>query len=206
MEHFVLDTNLFFNMEAGISLGKTTDDVMKSVISIAKQAKADGTAAFYMPPRIADEVRGFFEDPQTEILKELFAIVTIKAPDTSKIEFPAHVFYRLVDDVRGRSYRGLQIAEEEVEKTAEQMMGKETLPKIHFQKTIGPIVKNLRLRYRNATRNGFLDSVADLDLIVLAKELDGSVVTTDEGVLIWARLFGVKETPAHVLAKRVSLG
>lgn len=204
MDHFVLDTNLFFNMEAGISLGKTTEDVMKHIVGLAKKAATDGTGAFYMPPRIADEIRGFFDDPQAAILTELFAVVTIKAPDIAKIDFPAHVFYRLVDDVRGRSYRGLQIAEEEVEKTAWQMMGKETLPKIHFQKTIGPIVKNLRLRYRNATRNGFLDSVADLDLIVLAKELDGSVVTADEGVLIWARYFGVKEMPAHALAKKVA--
>lgn len=192
-------------MEAGISMGKTTEEVMKSVIEMAKKGKEGGTATFYMPPRIADEIRGFFDDPQTDILKELFAAVTIKAPDASKIEFPAHVFYKLVDDVRSRSYRGLQIAEEEVEKTATQFMGKETLPKVELQKTIGPIVKNLRLRYRNATRTGFLDSVADLDILVLAKELSGSVVTTDEGVLIWARHFGIKETPAHALSVRIGL-
>lgn len=204
MDHFILDTNLFFNMEAGVSLGKNTEEVMKHVITGAQKAKADQSAAFYVPPRVADEIRGFFDDPQTDILKELFSVITVKAPTTSTLSFPADVFYKLVDDIRGRSYRGLQIAEEEVEKTATQMMGKETLPKIQFQKTMGPIVKNLRMRYRNATRNGFLDSVADLDLIVLAKELDGSVVSTDEGVLIWARHFGVKEMPASAFGKLIS--
>ena len=204
MENFVLDTNLFFNMEAGISLGKTTEDVMKAVIAFANNARTAKTAAFYMPPKIADEIRGFFPDGETETLKELFTVVTIKAPDTADISFPAHVFYRIVDDVRGRSYRGLQIAEEEVEKTAREMMGKEVLDKVPFQKAMGSVKKNLRMRYRNATRAGFLDSVADLDLIVLAKELDGAVVTTDEGVLVWARHFGVKEMPAPVFGKRFS--
>jgi RNA ligase partner protein len=177
---------------------------MQSVIAFARRSKSGETAALYMPPRIVDEITGFFDNPQDDLLKELFSVVTIKAPDSSKIEFPAAVFYRLIDDVRGRSYRGLQIAEEEVEKTAQEFMGRETLPKIQLQKTMGPIVKGLRMRYRNATRNGFLDSVADLDLIVLAKELNGSVVSADEGVLIWARHFGVKETPAPVFGKLLS--
>jgi predicted DNA-binding protein (UPF0278 family) len=38
-----------------------------------------------------------------------------------------------------------------------------------------------------------LDSLGDLDIIMLAKELDGTVVSTDEGVMTWARKFGVKE-------------
>lgn len=204
MEHFVLDTNLFFNMEAGVSLGKTTDEVMKTVVDYANRARESKSAVFYMPPRIAEEIRGFFPDGETETLKELFSVVTIKAPDISTVSFPAHVFYQMVEDIRNRSYRGLQIAEDEVEKTAESMMGTEVLPKIAFQKAVGHTIKNLRLRYRNATRAGFLDSVADLDLIVLAKELDGSVVSTDEGVLIWARYFGVKEMPASAFGKRFS--
>ncbi|MBI1862590.1 RNA ligase partner protein [Candidatus Microgenomates bacterium] len=204
MDHFILDTNLFFNMEAGISLGGTTKEVMQKVIDFAVRSKADNSAVLYMPPRIVDEISGFFDNPQEDILKELLSVVIIKAPDASQVQFPAPVFYRLIEDVRNRSYRGLQIAEEEVEKTATEMMGKEVLPKVPFQKAIGAIIKTLRMRYRNATRTGFLDSVADLDLIMLAKEVNGCVVTTDEGVTIWARHFGVKEMPATAFGKRLS--
>ena len=64
-------------------------------------------------------------------------------------------------------------------------------------------IKNFRDRYRNATRTGFLDSVADLDLIVLSKEINGFLVTSDDGVLSWGRIFGIKEMPASVFRKRL---
>ena len=59
--------------------------------------------------------------------------------------------------------------------------------------TVGPSIKNFRERYRNATRFGFIDSLADLDIIMLAMELDGTIVSSDEGLILWARSFGVKE-------------
>jgi predicted DNA-binding protein (UPF0278 family) len=45
--------------------------------------------------------------------------------------------------------------------------------------------------------------LADLDLVVLAKQKDGFLVSTDEGVLSWGRVFGVKEMPAAVFSKRL---
>ena len=72
-----------------------------------------------------------------------------------------------------------------------------------FQITIGKFIKNFRYRYRNATRTGFLDSVADLDLIVLSKEVDGFLVTSDDGVLSWGRTFGIKEMPSSIFRKRL---
>lgn len=83
------------------------------------------------------------------------------------------------------------------------MSGKKTESKKDFQITIGKFIKNFRARYRNATRTGFLDSVADLDLIILSKEIDGFLVTSDEGVLSWGRTFGIKEMPTSVFQKRL---
>jgi len=84
------------------------------------------------------------------------------------------------------------------------MMGKQKTDKRGFQTTIGPVIKKFRERYRQATRLGFLDSVADLDLIMLAKEQDGFLVSSDEGVLKWGRRFGVKETPASIFASKLN--
>ncbi|OGK49733.1 hypothetical protein A3A56_03960 [Candidatus Roizmanbacteria bacterium RIFCSPLOWO2_01_FULL_40_32] len=75
---------------------------------------------------------------------------------------------------------------------------------MEYQKTMGEVVTKLRERYRQATRFNFLDSVADLDLIVLVRELDAYLVSADEGVIRWGRMFGVKEVAADMLLKRLT--
>jgi len=187
MQSYILDTNLFFNMQAGLHFGETTEEVMKNMTLCGKQVK------LYMPPRIVEEFLSFFENKEQEIIKKLLAEITIKSPTIDSFQFPASVFYTLVDDIRNRSYRGLRCGEEEIEQTAKSFLGTASLAKMEFQKKVGVQIKGFRDRYRQATRVGFLDSVADLDIIVLAKEVDGVVVSTDEGLLKWSRLFGVKE-------------
>ena len=81
------------------------------------------------------------------------------------------------------------------------MQGKTDLSKKDFEISIGEVVKKFRDRYRQATRFGFLDSLADLDIIMLSQELEGTLVSTDEGVLHWGRVFGVKEMPASVFGQ-----
>lgn len=187
MNSYILDTNLFFNMQAGLDFGDTTEKVMEKMTLCGKQAK------LYMPPRIVEEFLSFFDNKEQEILKKLLAVITVKSPTVDSFQFPASVFYTLVDDIRNRSYRGLRAGEEEIEHAAQSLMNAGTLTKMEFQKRVGAQIKGFRDRYRQATRVGFLDSIADLDIIVLAKETEGTVVSTDEGLLKWSRLFGVKE-------------
>jgi uncharacterized protein len=203
MESFILDTNLFFNISAGLEMGKTTEAIVKKLTETIKKLKKNSKASFYMPPRIIDEFLGFFDDKNQEFIKNFLSVIDIKSPNPSIIDFSSQIFYRLIENVRERNYRGLNIAEEEIIKTGETMSGKKNESKKDFQIAIGKFIKTFRDRYRNATRTGFLDSVADLDLIVLAKELDGFLVTSDEGVLSWGRIFGIKEMPASVFQKRL---
>lgn len=198
MEKFILDTNLFFNMEEGLNLGVKTEDVVVSMTKMAKQLKKGKQALFYMPPRIVEEFLSFFEDKEQLFLKEFLGSIQIQSPDIGSSTFSAKIFYELIEDVRGRSYRGLRVGEEEIERGATLMQGKGELSKKDFQITLGVVVKKFRDRYRQATRVGFLDSLGDLDIIMLAKELDGVLVSTDEGLLKWGRIFGVKEMPASV--------
>ncbi len=202
MEHYILDTNLFFNMEPGLSMGADTKTVLKNMTLLATRARSQARAQFYMPPRIVEEFLGFFYNPDESYVREFLSQVTIKAPTIQNVTFSAQTFYRLVDDIRVRSYRGLVVAEEELKSSASNMMGKEVLDKKSFEITVGAAVKTLRSRYRNATRHGFLDSLADLDLITLAQELGGFVVSCDEGVVVWGREFGIKELPPHLLSSR----
>lgn len=201
---YVLDTNLFFNMEPGLAVGKTTEEVLIKVTKGMKRLKVEKSAHFYMPPRIVEEFLGFFDEPRPAYVDEFLKEVTIKSPDVSHINFPAPVFYQLVDDIRKRSLRGLQIAQEELEKGAQATIGIKELGKSEFEMRLATPIRALRDRYRQATRTGFLDSVADLDLIALAKEKDAMLVSTDEGVLTWGRTFGIKEMHAQIFGKMIA--
>lgn len=203
METFILDTNLFFNMEAGLSLGKKTEEVVANLTKTIKDLKKSEAGAFFMPPRIVNEFLSFFDDKNQVFIKNFLSEVNVESPDLSQMAFSADVFYKLVGDVRERNYHGMNVAEEEMEALALDFSGNKTASKKDFQIKIGAFIKKFRTRYRNATRTGFLDSLADLDLIVLAKQKDGFLVSTDEGVLKWGRTFGVKEMPVSVFAKRL---
>jgi RNA ligase partner protein len=203
MEKYILDTNLFFNMEPGLGIGKKTEEVVVKATQAMKRLKTAQRAEFFMPPRVVNEFLSFFEDKEQAFLKAFLAEVTVKSPDLHKIQFPAEVFYKIVEDVRGRSYRGLTIGEEELKKVASQLMGGAKLQGKEFELKIGKFIKTLRDRYRQATRFGFLDSLADLDVIALAKELDAYLVSTDEGVINWGRIFGVKEMAAEVFGQKL---
>lgn len=203
MEKYILDTNLFFNMEAGLGLGKKTEEIIINLTNIISRLKKKKKAEFFMPPLIVSEFLSFFDNKEQLFLKNFLSVIVIKSPEKSKISFPSTVFYQLIEDIRTRSYRGLNISEEEIESAGRSMMEEKNLGKKDFQIKIGATIKNFRNRYRNATRTGFLDSVADLDLIVLAIEQGAFLISTDEGVLNWGRTFGVKEMPSLVFQKRL---
>lgn len=196
MEKYILDTNYFVNLEIKSGFGNSPKEVVESFCYLAAHLKKEKKAEFYITPNIIKEMETFFEDKS--VIEGLKVVCVIKSPDFSKIDFPSTVFYQLIDEIRDRSYRGLKVAEEVVEKTAESFLGQVHLEKIAFQKKSGELIKNLRDRYRQATRVNFLDSVVDLEIITLARELDGTLVSADEGVLRWGRIFGVREVDPHL--------
>lgn len=199
MNSYILDTNLFFNMEPGLKMGTTTQEVVTRMSALIAKQTDD---VFLMPPRVVGEFTSFFDEPLPEYVEVFLSTITIQSPSIGELQFGADVFYRLIDDVRERNYRGMRSAEDEIRKAATHMMGREVLPKKALEMTVGEFITSFRTKYRNATRTGFLDSVADLDLILLAKETDGYVVSADEGVLEWGRRFGIKELPAPLFEKR----
>ena len=127
MEKYILDTNLFFNMEAGLNLGKKTEEIIINMTEIISQLKNEKKAEFFMPPSIVSEFLSFFENKEQLFLKNFLSVITIKSPEKSKINFPSTVFYQLVEDIRMRSYRGLNISEEEIESAGRKMMEEKEL-------------------------------------------------------------------------------
>ncbi len=203
MEKYILDANLFFNMESGLDMGEKTEEVVVYLTEIGRKLKKKKMGEFFMPPRVVEEFLSFFEKRDKLFIKNFLSVIRVKSPDVGKLNLPANIFYKLIDDIRARSYRGLNIGEEEIEKAGRLMLGKKELSTKDFQVTIGSVIKKFRERYRQATRFGFLDSLADLDLIVLTKELNGALISSDEGVIHWGRFFGVRETPVEVWQKQL---
>lgn len=197
MEKYVLDTNLFFNMESGLGIGQKTEEVVIAATHAMRTMRTKGIE-FFTAPKIVEEFLSFFENKEQPFIKDFLSVLTVKSPDMHAIQLPAFLTAQLIEDVRNRNFRGQAIAEDEITNAGRQMGGVTTLDKKGFEMQIGPIIKRFRTKYRQATRFGFLDSVADLEIIVLAKEIDGLLVSADEGLIRWARTFGVKEIAAPV--------
>ena len=186
-------------MEAGLELGATTKEVMDTLEMFVKKG-----AVLYMPALIADEFLTFFHSTEDQKRAHLFLTsIVVRSPKEGSITLPVSVISQLIAESRERALRGLQIAEEEIIRVAEKTVGKTYESKKDFQIGMRDHIRTLRDRYRNATRKGFLDSVADFELILLSRELSARLVSTDEGVIVWGRQFGVQESTPPVFGARV---
>lgn len=195
---FCIDTNIFFSFQKGIDLGNSPTEVVEAL-----EQSVRGGAGYIMPPRVFDELM-FLADPELKKRIEHFAPhITIQSPTIHNQTTGVPLVYELVEESRTRSLRGLHVAESILEQTGQDYMGKPPLGKIEFQKSLQPAKEALRTRYRNATRTGFIDSLADLDLIFLAKEEDAYLVSADEGLMQWGRKFGVKEMNLQTFGKTI---
>lgn len=202
MKKIALDTNIFFNMEADLGLGDSTLEISKN-IKKALQKYEKGSISIITTPGVASEIKSFFDNEKDESLQNILGFLTIQSPSVSDIKISASIFEKIIEDYRERSYRAMKVAEEEMLSIASSFMGKEALRQKEFQMTSGKFISNFRDRYRNATRTGTIDSVADFELLLLAKEQDAPIVTTDKGLLYWGRIIGIQEMDPSVFGKKM---
>ncbi len=187
--NYCLDTNVFFSFQKGINLGNSPGEVF----DILSRVGNSGDTKFYMPPRIVEELCHLIDPTLKGKVDEFLTHVTVQSPTIHNQTVGTQMLYEFVNESRLRTQQGLRIADEAVTHTAEEYTKKQEMTKINLQKSLQPIKENLRARYRNATRTGFIDSIADLDLLFLAKEMNAHLVSADEGVILWGRKLGVKE-------------
>lgn len=167
MKKFILDTSVFVNPKARESFGGSVDNAVENFIKLAKKTKG---MEFYMPPSVFFELSHF--STKTE---ELSLYVKRRAPNIYATYLPAAVFYAFIDDVRRRVNKGLRIAEQFA---------------IDNRPDNEPKLRGLREKYREAMRAGIVDSKEDFELILLGKEMDGIIVTSDEGIIALANALG----------------
>jgi RNA ligase partner protein len=173
---FVLDTSIFVNPDIRKHFGDNPTEAMRSFLSYAE--KLFGKVEFYMPPGIYREVMHFIEDEGLRPGIELYIIK--KPPNVHNLKIPAFVVYELIDDIRRRIDKGLRVAEKAVRESVIET------------DNVDKIIQKLRRNYRRALREGIVDSKEDFELILLAMELDATIVSADVGILTWAQKMGIR--------------
>lgn len=179
-ERIVIDTSIFTNPDVYQSFGESPTESLRGFLEII--GKIDGPI-FYMPPSIFQELLNFVE------IKDIPADMQIrifqKPPKRYEMTVPAFLLYELIEDVRHRIDKGLRVAEDAVRDTSP-----ETEPEM---------IANLRKKYRAALREGIIDSKEDVDLILLAKEMDGILISADTGIVKWADKLGIRYIDPRLL-------
>ncbi len=169
----VLDTSLFVNPDIRKYLGNTPTEALEAFLFLAAQIHI---LEFYMPPSVFEELMHFID--QNHISEDLLLILHQKPPKKHELKIPAFILYELIEDIRTRVNKGLRIAE--------------TAVKSLERKDPTKIIHDLRCKYREALREGIIDSKEDVDLLLLAMELDAILVTADQGLIKWAEKLGIK--------------
>jgi hypothetical protein len=122
-----------------------------------------------------------------------------KTPDRYKVKVPSKIFYEYVDYMRSRINKGMNISEEAIWESVSRCISlsesgaslKEMKDEIE-REAVGSIIRKFREKYRAALRYGILDSAPDIDVLLLAKELDAAVVSQDLGIQRWAEQLGLR--------------
>lgn len=179
---FVIDTSIFTNPDVYKTFGTSPTDALKEFLTLIGKV---GGPVFYMPPAIFNELLNFVNI--AEIPAELQLKICQKAPRRYELTVPAFLLYELIEDVRHRIDKGLRVAEHAVRETS-----KEKEP---------DTITELRRKYRVALREGIIDSKEDVDLILLARELDATVVSADVGIVTWADKLGIRYVESRDLRK-----
>jgi RNA ligase partner protein len=167
----VLDTSLFVNPDVRASLGPTPTDALDAFLFIAAQLPV---LEFYMPPSIFEELMNFVDSEK--VPGDLLVYINQKSPKRHELKMPAFLLYELVEEIRDRVNKGLRVAERAA----------------RSDKPANETIQDLRRKYREALREGIIDSREDVDLLLLAMELDALLITADQGVLKWADKLGIR--------------
>lgn len=172
-EKVVLDTSLFVNPDVRNSLGRNPTEALETFLFLAAQIYI---LEFYMPPSIFQELLNFVE--KDRITGDMLLFLRQKPPRKHDLKCPAFLLYELIEDIRERVNRGLRVAETAVRSTE--------------KKKVDEIIQDMRKKYREALREGIIDSKEDVDLLLLALELDALLVTADQGLIKWAEKLGIR--------------
>ncbi len=188
-QRFVLDTSAFLTDEIRRE-DEGAEEAVDRLLDLVAEARLELNISCYHPPSIRKELETMLRDRDVdeEIYRQLNSWVIKKDPARYEVMIPSELVYDFVDEMSDRVNRGLRVSEEAVRKAEEHPPGGDVDEKTE----VDEVITDLRRKYRDALRQGVLDSREDFDLLVLARELDACVVTEDQGIIDWAGDFGLR--------------
>jgi RNA ligase partner protein len=175
MEQFILDTSLFTNPNVYSQFDTDPQKALTSFVELALASQAQ----FFMPYSVYEELLTMRD--LAENVGIFQAAVHLRSPRRYNLMIPSGILYELIDEVRLRIDKGLRIAEEWTKRAGG--LGEEPTE---------TLITKLRERFRATMRQGIIDSTEDMDGLLLAYELDGVLVSADEGLKTWANKAGIK--------------
>ncbi|WP_414469388.1 RNA ligase partner protein [Methanobacterium sp. ACI-7] len=208
-QRFVLDTTAFTDTQLRDEFGD--GDLTKTVnllTDLIAESRIKLNMSCHMPPVTYKEFVNYltrYECPE-EVLVKTETWIVKKTPDRYETKIPSEIFYEYVQDMRERMNKGMRISENALWEAAVEsmvMLAKGNTKADVELEIIGGAIKDFRKKYRAALRKGTLDSAPDLDVLLLAKELNAGVVAADEGIKVWAERLGLRFLSAKSFPKMV---
>jgi RNA ligase partner protein len=196
-QRFVLDTSLFITEEIRDG-DETLEEAVLRLLDLVATARLELNISCYVPPSIHAELGTMLRerDVADEVFSRLDTWVIRKSPDRYGVSIPAYVVYEFIEEMSDRVDRGLRVSEEALREVEQldptDLAGGDGTDAHEYVTEADRILSNMRDKYRQALRQGVLDSREDFDLLVLARELDAGVVTEDRGIVSWADEFGLR--------------
>ncbi|ABR54688.1 Protein of unknown function UPF0278 [Methanococcus vannielii SB] len=199
-QRFCLDTTAITDSGVRKSLGATNiSESAEKIMDIISKARVKLDISCHIPYNtVYNELIGFLnrEGCKNEIIIKVDTWLVKKTPNRYEIKIPSEILYEYIKDLRERINKGMRISENAMYETAlEAYILKKPEEKNKddvLNEVLSKTVNNFRDKYRNALRGGTLDSAPDLDVLLLAKELDAAVVANDEGIEKWAQRLGLR--------------
>ncbi|MEM0266128.1 MAG: RNA ligase partner protein [Archaeoglobaceae archaeon] len=110
-----------------------------------------------------------------------------KTPSRYEVKIPAAIFYEYIISVRQKINRGRRLAEDYILEASAIGKSSEKL-----EEDTANLISKFRDKFRTVMRQGLLDSAPDLDVLLLAKELEAGVVSSDIGIKKWSEKLGLR--------------
>ncbi len=175
-ERIVPDTSVFTNPDVYRNFGETPSKAFENFLSLVSEAEG---VSVYMPSSIYEELKKMVKD--LKIPPKARAVFKVRSPRKYELQIPAFLLYEFIEDLRKRINKGLRVAEEAV--------------RLGSGKKPSEVINTLRRKYREALREGIVDSREDIELLLLALELDALLLSADKGILLMADKLGIRYVP-----------
>jgi len=213
-QRFVLDTTALTDLQTREVMGYASlSEGMKAILELIDDARLHFGISCYVPyPSVYKEIHEFASRNgcDREVIAKIDTWLVKKSPDRYRVDVTSQIFHEYVSYMRERINRGMGVAEDAVWEAAtaclsiENPQSKEKGYREEIEReVIGGIIGKFRNKYRAALRYGILDSAPDIDVLILAKELDAAVIASDYGIEKWAEQLGVRFVPANTFPNMI---